>query len=113
MTDQGSDDNYSLTPEQKQQALRSKLNSETSQISWDELQRFYASGALITVSEQLNLLDVACGFANDDKSMVEGWLGAGEVCPVDEQTAGRWFEEKKTMWAVVVAPWVLVQLVKS
>ena len=39
--------------------LRANINNETSQINWNELQRFFAGGWLIYVSQQTNLLDVA------------------------------------------------------
>ena len=33
--------------------LRANINNETSQVSWDELQRFFAGGWLIYVSEKI------------------------------------------------------------
>ena len=85
------------------------INLETSQIPWHELQRFFASGLAISVSKQLDLVDTADQFSNDNKAQVEQWLKEEKVAPVSDQQALKWFEEDKNVWAVVVKPWILVQ----
>ncbi len=89
--------------------LKARFNRETSKISWQELQRHYASGAVVAVAEGMDLIEVACQFSRDNKQAVEGWLAAGKIYKVKDQQAKQWFEQNSTHWAVVVAPWVLVQ----
>lgn len=89
--------------------LRANINSETSQISWSELQRFFAGGWLIYVSSTTNLLDVAVAFSLDDKDEVSKWLTTGEVAKVSDEQAKLWHDENTTFWSTVVKPWVLVQ----
>ena len=89
--------------------LRANINNETSQISWNELQRFFAGGWLIYVSSETNLLDVAVAFSLDDKESVSKWLTSGEVAKVSDQQAKHWHQENTTFWSTVVKPWVLVQ----
>lgn len=89
--------------------LRANINSETSQISWSELQRFFAGGWLIYVSSTTNLLDVAVAFSLDDKDKVSKWLTSGEVAKVSDEQAKQWHEKNATFWSTVVKPWVLVQ----
>lgn len=89
--------------------LRVRLHSETSIIGWGELQRFYATGSIIAVSPGVDLLDVACCLAEDDKPQLEGYMTEGKVFRPDDSHALRWHEEDCALWAVVVAPWVLVQ----
>ena len=38
---------------------REKLNQETAQIAWSELQRFFATGQAISVDPALDLIDAA------------------------------------------------------
>lgn len=90
-------------------ALRANINNETSQINWNELQRFFAGGWLIYVSSNTNLLDVAVAFSLDDKEEVSKWLTSGEVAKVTDQQAKQWHEQDATFWANVVKPWVLIQ----
>ncbi len=89
--------------------LRANINNETSQISWQELQRFFAGGWLIYVSSGANLLDVAVAFSLDNKDDVSKWLTSGEVAKVSDEQAKHWHEENTEFWANVVKPWVLIQ----
>lgn len=85
------------------------INLETSQIPWHELQRFFASGLAIAVSENIDLVDVAYQFSKDNKAQVKQWLEEKKVAPVSDQQALKWYEQNMDVWAVVVKPWVLVQ----
>jgi hypothetical protein len=89
--------------------LRANINNETSQISWNELQRFFAGGWLIYVSSDTNLLDVAVAFSLDDKDEVSKWLTSGEVAKVTDEQAKKWHAENTPFWSTVVKPWVLIQ----
>ena len=91
------------------EVLRANINNETSQINWNELQRFFAGGWLIYVSSNTNLLDVAVAFSLDDKDEVSKWLTSGEVAKVTDEQAKQWHEEDATFWANVVKPWVLIE----
>lgn len=89
--------------------LRVKLNAETAQVAWPELERHFARGAVVKVASGLDLVDVALAFAQDDKSVVTPWLQAGTVAVLDVDGARDWAERNPGLWAVVCAPWVLVQ----
>jgi len=93
--------------------LRANINNETSQINWDELQRFFAGGWLIYVDANTNLLDVAVAFSQDDKEQVSKWLTSGEVAKVTDTQAKQWHEDNASFWANVVKPWVLIQPVET
>ena len=86
-----------------------KINLETSQIPWLELQRFFASGSAIAVSSELDLVEVAYQFSIDNKALVAQWLAENHLAKVSDAQAKRWFEENAIVWAVVVKPWVLIQ----
>ncbi|WP_166256911.1 DUF2288 domain-containing protein [Marinobacter salicampi] len=89
--------------------LKEKLNLETSQIGWHDLQTYYARGHVVRVSPELDLLDVAVQLTADNKAQFEQWLGAGQVGEVEPEIARAWYEKNTELWAVVIAPWVLVQ----
>jgi len=91
--------------------LRANINNETSQINWDELQRFFAGDWLIVVDANTNLLDVAVAFSQDDKDQVSKWLTSGEVAKVTDTQAKQWHKDNASFWANVVKPWVLIQAV--
>ncbi len=91
------------------QLVRAKINSETAQIPWKELQRFFASGRSFYVDTSLDLVEVAFNFHQDDSKQVRQWLDSEEVLAVSTEQAKRWIEQDKSVWAVVVKPWVLIQ----
>lgn len=92
--------------------IDSDLLAETAKIPWKELQYFFAGGKAIFVDTELDLIDVATQFTNDNKTAVEHWMKNNLVLPVPDEKAKAWYENDSTVWAVVVKPWVLVQEVK-
>jgi hypothetical protein len=95
--------------ENNQALLRAKINGETSRMPWKELLRFFASGAVIVVSDDLDLVEVAARIANDDKDAVAQWMAENRLGKVSDAQAGAWLEADASLWAVVVKPWILVQ----
>lgn len=89
--------------------LNEKLNLETGRIGWDELQRHFARGVLVVVDPALDLVDVATAFSLDDKQKVADWMHEQTVVRASDDHAQRWQAQQSEFWAVVVAPWVLVQ----
>jgi hypothetical protein len=88
---------------------KEKVNLETSQIAWKELQRFFASGSAVFVSPELDLVEVAYQFSIDNKVLVADWLQNNKIGLVSDQQALAWLEKNAEVWAVVVKPWILVQ----
>lgn len=88
---------------------RVKVNLETSQIAWNELQRFFATGSAVFVASSLDLINVAYQFSIDNKDQVTQWMQNNQISLVSDQQALMWLEADTTVWAVVVKPWILVQ----
>lgn len=89
--------------------LKAKLNLETSRIHWHELQTYFARGQVVRVSPDLDLLEVAAELAADNKQRFAQWMEGGRIGDVAPETAQAWYDRNAELWAVVVAPWVLVQ----
>ena len=92
--------------------IKQQIVGETSKTPWHELQYFFASGMAVYVSDELDLVEVASCFADDNKAMVEKWVQDNLVMPVADKQAKNWYDENAMVWAVVVKPWVLVQPLK-
>lgn len=97
------------TNPEKDRELHDKINRETGRIKWSELARHFASGSVIYVSEELDLIDVALRVAHDDKDSILKWMTAGTVAKVSDLQAQTWTAADATLWASVVSPFVLVQ----
>lgn len=91
------------------EVYRVKLNQETAQIAWKELQRFFAKGEALAVAADLDLVEVAFQMSEDNAAQIRHWVEAGKLGKVSDAQAAAWFESDALVWAVVVSPWVLVQ----
>ena len=89
--------------------LRTKINLETARLPWSELQRHFAQGTVIYVSEDLDLIDVAVRISHDDKASIAAWMADGKVGKVTDLQAQAWAESEAQLWASVVSPFILVQ----
>ena len=85
------------------------IHAETAAIDWKDLERFFAKGNLLRVSNQLDLVDVAVELANDNKATVEKWLESQDLAAVSSDEAAAWAQGADNLWSVVVLPWILVQ----
>lgn len=88
---------------------RAKLNLETAEISWHELQKFFAQGVLYAVDAKADLIEVAYQISVDNAVAVKAWLDDGTFTAVSDGQALAWFEANPILWSVVVKPWILVQ----
>jgi hypothetical protein len=89
--------------------FRTKLNLETAQIAWKELQRYFASGVVLAVAVDLDLVEVAYQMSRDNKMQIQQWMEAGKFGKVSNEQAKGWLATDEVLWTVVVRPWVLVQ----
>ncbi len=89
--------------------LRAKLNLETAQLAWPELERHFARGVVIKVTPGMDLVDAALSVAENNAATVEAWLAEGRIARAELSDAEDWHARQPMFWAVVVAPWVLVQ----
>lgn len=101
-----------MTTEQEK-LLYAKINLETAQISWKELERFFAGGRVISVEDHVDMIHVAQLMASDDVKAISGMLEKKEIGKVTDEQAQIWSDSEALLWAVVVRPWILVQQRRS
>ncbi|QGM21136.1 DUF2288 family protein [Spiribacter sp. 2438] len=89
--------------------LETRLNTETGRIRWHELERHFARGVVVRVTPDLDLVAVAAAFVRDDEATVMDWMNARRVWRAGTEDARDWHRRDPELWAVVAAPWVLVQ----
>ena len=85
---------------------------QTSKIAWRELARFFAGGKVLLVDNSLNLVEVAAAVSSDNTQAVSQWVAVNQLAAVSDEQALDWQQKDEHLWAVVTAPWVLVQLMK-
>lgn len=82
---------------------------ETAEISWKELEPFFAKGALLWVDAGLDLIEAAEAMAQDNREKVAAWLAANSLGEVSATRALDLVKRDPGLWAVVVSPWILIQ----
>lgn len=98
-----------MTVNNLEEINRAKLNLETSQMAWKDLQRYFASGVALYVADDLDLVEVAFQMSADNAPQIQQWMAAGKFGKVGDEQAAAWYAADALLWAVVVSPWVLVQ----
>lgn len=89
--------------------LAKKLNLETAQITWKELEPYFAGGKVVSVDKSLDLLVVAEQIVADNAPLMKEWMDSDKVGQVSDTQAAQWSEQNSVLWAVVIKPWILVQ----
>ena len=95
--------------EKDPELIRLKLNHDTAKINWGVLHEHQQQESVIAVSTDLDLIDVACEFTLDNHAQVKEWLEQEKINKVSDEQAQQWKADDRQLWAVVVAPWILVQ----
>jgi len=95
------------------QETLNRLNQETAKIDWQELQRYYAGGNMVVIDSSLDLVKTGVEIIKDNKALIEALINEKKINPVNDQQATKWLESNQTLWALVVKPWVLVQIPKK
>ncbi|KGE04469.1 DUF2288 domain-containing protein [Pseudohaliea rubra] len=89
--------------------LRAAYLGQTARLPWSDLAVHFAGGRMIRVAPALDLVEVAVQLGLDNVARFQAWTEAGEVRPATDDDARGWEANGATLWAVVAAPWVLVQ----
>ncbi len=89
--------------------LHGQLLSQTAKVEWKELEKHFARGVVLVVSGHLDLIEVATAMSRDDKDQVSAWMTADHLAIASVGNAKDWQHRDPILWAVVAAPWVIVQ----
>jgi hypothetical protein len=86
-----------------------KLLGQTAKIPWHELQMHFARGAIVVVDSELDLMKIARLLIANDSEAIRSLQDRSLLRGPENAEAARWFDEGANFWAIVIAPWVLIQ----
>ena len=92
---------------------KSHLLSQTAKIRWAELQRAFAQGRVLVVDADVDLIATGEQIVLDNASGIENLIRQGKLSSVALDEAKQWHQQNQQFWSVVVAPWVLIQIVAT
>ncbi len=90
-----------------------KFERELAPISFLELQKFFASGMMIVVSQRLSVIEVAMNLHEDNVETIQRWMNEESIVRAHDDHAKQWVANQTKFNAVTVAPWVLVQEIRN
>jgi len=98
-----------MQPTETDAELIKRLNGETAKIDWHQLQKHYASGNVLLINRDHDLIKVAMAMHRDDTAQIKQWLDKSALGEVSDSQAQSWYANNSTVWALVIPPFVLVQ----
>lgn len=90
--------------------LRAEFHNQTALAAWEDLQPHYARGSVILVDSSIDLVEVALQMRLDNSGQFQNWIATGAVAGISDEQGLSFAETETRLWAVVVPPWVLVQV---
>ncbi|MCU0517552.1 MAG: DUF2288 domain-containing protein [Oscillatoria sp. Prado101] len=92
------------------QDLRAELAATVDEAEWEWLIPHAQRQAVIVVSPELDLIDVALAMASDNVSSVQGWIGERLIYKPSTSELSNWnANPNKRFNSLIVQPFVLVQ----
>jgi len=98
-----------MADEERAALLRQEFLGQTARIHWLELEQHFAQGNVVRVGATLDLVEVAVQLGLDNTDQFQAWIAGGDIAPVSDTEASAWHAANTELWAVVAAPWILVQ----
>lgn len=91
-------------------AIRAKLTESVGPVGFGDVKAHLARDAVFVVAPSLDLVDCGVAVAMDEIETVKLWIDAGALRKPSRQERARWLEQGGTFLALVVQPFVLVQV---
>jgi len=92
--------------------LAERLNRDLAEVCWKDLRIHLQRDAIITLAEDLDLIDTATAVATDDRLRVEAWISAGLLGKPTAEQVKSWEQELgKPFRMLIVKPYILVQAI--
>ena len=89
--------------------LYAQLLGQTARMSWAEIMPIFAKGMALWVASNQDLVAVAEQIINDDKKSVSALMQQKALHHLKDEQALDFQQRDPELWAVVVAPWLIVQ----
>jgi len=92
------------------QHIADKLKQECGIVDWRTLKPHYERDAVIIVREGLDIIDAGVQIAADNSDTVGRWIADEALVKPTSKQAGSWERRNPNFRSVVIAPFVLIQM---
>jgi hypothetical protein len=101
---------YMMNERVSEQSIADKLRQECGIVDWRMLKPHYDRGALIIVTEGLDIIHAGVQIAADNSDTVSHWIADETLVKPTADQVGDWERHNPNFRSVVVAPFVLIQM---
>ena len=91
--------------------LEQKLKQESGIVEWRMLKPHYERGALIITREGLDIITAGVQIASDNRTQVEHWIDDQSLIKPTPEQVSNWEQHNTRFRSLVVAPFVLIQMI--
>ena len=90
--------------------LKERLEKDVADISWQDLQPHARRDAVIVVTQELDLPEVAVAIAEDNTTSVRDWISRQSIAKPSAEQLTDWNQTpQKQFTALIVQPFVVVK----
>jgi len=89
--------------------LRKSLEAECDYLTWQDLEKHFARGAIRVISTEANLINNAIDIAENNTQKISTALENNSIYEPSSTQALHWQQHNSNFLCVVVAPFVLIQ----
>ena len=90
--------------------LKERLEKDVADISWQDLQPHAKRDAVIVVTQELDLPEVAVAIAEDNTTSVQDWIAQQSIAKPSAEQLTDWNQTpQKQFTALIVQPFVVVK----
>lgn len=88
------------------------FRKDLAEVCWRDLRIHLQRDALITLTEDKEMVEVATAIARDDKDRVQSWISAGNLAKPTREEIEAWEQNlEKPFRMLIVQPYILIQAV--
>ena len=90
--------------------LKERLEKDVANISWKDLQPHAKRDAIIVVTKELDLPEVAVAIAEDNTASVQRWIGDRAIAKPSSQQLTAWNQTPEKLFiTLIVQPFVVIK----
>lgn len=96
----------------EESSTREKFEKDLAEVGWKDMRIHLQRDVIILVAEDLDLVDVAVGVAQDNTDQVSLWISAGKLTKPTREQIDLWESQLDKPFRMLIAqPYILAQVV--
>lgn len=92
--------------------FRDQFKNDLAEVDWKDMRIHLQRDVIILVADDLDLVDVAVGVAEDNKDQISLWISSGKLVKPTREQLDQWENQLDKPFRMLIAqPYILAQAV--